>query len=851
MHLVIVESPAKAKTINKYLGKDYQVLASFGHIRDLPSKDGSVEPDNDFAMHYQISPDSTRHVKSISDAVKKADTIYLATDPDREGEAISWHIVEVLKQKKALKKDIKVYRIAFNEITKKAVQEAVANPRELDMDLINAQQARRALDYLVGFTLSPVLWRKLPGSRSAGRVQSVALRLICERESEIEVFIPKEFWDIKLDMLTARQDPFTARLTHVDGKKLDQFDLNNESSATKVAANLKDKQYRITNVEKKQSKRNPQPPFTTSSLQQEASRKLGFGAKKTMMVAQKLYEGVDIGGETVGLITYMRTDGVTVSQEAIQATRGLIGSQYGDKYLPEKQRFYATKAKNAQEAHEAIRPTDVRRKPKDIGGYLDKDQLALYELVWKRMVASQMESAVLNQTAVTIESTDKYAGLRANGSVIKFDGFYTLYREGRDDAKDDDENALLPAMEQGEDVALKDVTPAQHFTQAPPRYTEASLVKRLEELGIGRPSTYASIISVLQDREYVKLDKKRFVAEDRGRVVTAFLESFFKRYVEYDFTAQLEESLDDVSDGKINWKDLLRDFWKDFNANIKDVKERDIPEILAAMETLLERHIFPVDEQGHIDKTCPSCKTGTLSLKNGKFGAFAACSNYPECRYTRQLGSSEGEGGEGGESTIDPNSPKVLGVDSISGMEVTLRKGPYGFYVQLGEPVEKEKPKRQSLPKGVQPEDMTLEKALSLLALPREVGMHPDTGKPIVANIGRFGPYLQHDGKFTSLKGDDDVLTIGINRAVAVIAESGKKASNEPLRDLGKHPETGKDIKVYDGRYGPYVKHEKINASLPKGTTPDAITLEEAVQLIAAQAEKKKKGGGFKRKKKA
>lgn len=846
MHLVIVESPAKAKTINKYLGKDYHVLASFGHIRDLPSKDGSVEPDADFAMHYQISSDSTRHVKAISDAAKKADSIYLATDPDREGEAISWHVVEVLRQKKALKKDTKLYRIAFNEITKKAVKHAVDHPRELDMNLINAQQARRALDYLVGFTLSPVLWRKLPGSRSAGRVQSVALRLICERESEIEAFKPQEFWDIKLDMLTERKEAFVARLTHVEGKKLEQFDLPNEKSATDIAAQLEKKHYHITDIETKQARRNPQPPFTTSSMQQEASRKLGFGAKRTMMVAQKLYEGIEIGGETVGLITYMRTDGVTVSQEAISATRSMIEKRYGGNYVPSKQRMYVTKAKNAQEAHEAIRPTDVRRHPDDVKQYLDKDQLALYSLIWKRMVASQMESAVLDQTAVTIESKDRYATCRANGSIIRFDGFYTLYREGRDDSSDDDESKLLPVMDKGENTPLEHVNPAQHFTQAPPRYTEASLVKRLEELGIGRPSTYAAIISVLQDREYVKLDKKRFMAESRGRVVTAFLESFFRRYVEYDFTAQLEDALDEVSDGKIDWKALLRDFWKDFSATVADAKERDIPEILATMQELLAHHIFPKDEQGNINRACPSCSDGKLELKNSRYGAFLGCSNYPDCKYTKQLSDMGEQGDEAsGEGVPDANSPIVLGTDNTTGKEITLRKGPYGFYVQLGEAEGKEKPKRASLPKGSAPQDMTLEKAESMLALPREVGTHPETGKVIKANIGRFGPYLQHDGKFTSLKGDDDVLTIGINRAVAVIAENNKKSSNEPIRELGKHPETGEVVNIYDGRYGPYVKHEKINASLPRGTTPEELTMEEAVKLLEAQAAKK--GGGKKK----
>jgi DNA topoisomerase-1 len=751
-------------------------------------------------------------------------------------------VVEVLKQKKAIKAHTKIYRISFNEITKTAVRHAVANPRELDMDLINAQQARRALDYLVGFTLSPVLWRKLPGSRSAGRVQSVALRLICEREGEIEQFIPREFWDIKLDMLTQKQEAFSARLTHVNGKKLEQFDLHEEKPTHAIAKELENKQYSITQIDTKQSRRNPQPPFTTSSMQQEASRKLGFGAKRTMMAAQKLYEGVDIGGETVGLITYMRTDGVTVAQEAILATRKLIESEYGKQYVPEKQRFYTAKAKNAQEAHEAIRPTDVSRTPSQVARYVDKEQLALYTLVWKRMIASQMESAVLDQTAVTIESSDRYATLRANGSIVRFDGFYTLYRESHDDSDEDENNSLLPVMDKGESTTLSAVHPAQHFTQPPPRYTEASLVKRMEELGIGRPSTYASIISVLQERDYVRIDKKRFVAENRGRVVTAFLESFFKRYVEYDFTAQLEEALDDVSDGKLNWKDLLRDFWKDFNTTVQQAKEKDIPEILSAMEILLEHHIFTRNEKGDVDRNCPSCNTGTLSLKNSRYGAFLGCSHYPDCRYTRQLSESSGEEDGDKPLVLDANNSISLGTHPKTGQDITLRKGPYGFYVQLGEPEGKDKPKRASIPKSLPAKDVTLESALSLLALPREVGLHPETQKPIIANIGRFGPYLQHDSKFTSLKGDDDVLTIGINRAVTVIAESANRASAEPLKDLGKHPETGKEVKVYEGRYGPYVKHEKINASLPKSVSVEEITLEQAVSLLATQAAKKGTG---------
>ncbi|MCD6036028.1 MAG: topA [Rickettsiales bacterium] len=864
MHVVIVESPAKAKTINKYLGNNYKVLASFGHIRDLPAKNGSVRPDEDFAMDYEISDGSFKHVKAIADAVKGADTVFLATDPDREGEAISWHIVEALRERKALGKSTKVQRVSFNEITKRAVQYAIDNPRDIDMDLVQAQQARRALDYLVGFTLSPVLWRKLPGSRSAGRVQSVALRLICEREEEIERFISREYWDIKLDLLNKEKAPFTARLTHVEGKKLDQFDLNNEASATAIAAALKTRQYRVTEVEKKQAQRNPYAPFTTSSLQQEAARKLGFGAKRTMTLAQKLYEGVDIGGETVGLITYMRTDGVTVAQEAIDATRKMIGGRFGEQYLPEKQRVYKTKAKNAQEAHEAIRPTDVFKTPEGIKAHVDQDQFRLYELIWKRMVASQMENAVLNQVGVTIDTTDGYASVRATGSTIHFDGFLTLYIEGRDDADADDDDRILPPLEQGEMVACKAVEPHQHFTQPPPRYTEASLVKKMEELGIGRPSTYASIISVLQDRNYVVLDKKRFVPEERGRIVTAFLVSFFRRYVQYDFTAQLEDQLDGVSAGEIDWKAVLREFWKDFIANIEEVKERDIADILEALELLLGRHLFPADENGQVHRECPTCKgqgkEGKLSLKLGRFGAFIGCSNYPDCNYTRQIGD---QGEEGGGDVAGPAEPKILGTDKATGLDIVLKKGPYGFYIQLGEEAkEKEKGKTKTKPKRVSikapytPESLTLEQATSLLSLPREVGTHPETGKVIKASIGPYGPYLLHDGVYSSLGKEDDVLTIGINRAVIVIAEvaarkaakgeKGAGSSAAPIRVLGNHPDDNTSIGVYSGRYGAYVKHGKINATLPKDESPDSITLEKALELIAAKGGKggAKKGKG-------
>jgi DNA topoisomerase-1 len=841
MKLVIVESPAKAQTINKYLGKDFKVLASFGHVRDLPSKDGSVRPDEDFAIDYEVSSKSTKHVKEIADAAKNSDTIYMATDPDREGEAISWHVIEVLKAKKAIKKDTKIHRVVFNEITKSAVVHAVENPRELDMDLVNAQQARRALDYLVGFTLSPVLWRKLPGSKSAGRVQSVALRAIAEREEEIEAFIAREYWDIKLGLKTSKKQDFIARITQINGKKLEQFDVVTESAAGDIVKILQGKTYSVASVEKKQSRRNPQPPFTTSSLQQEASRKLGFGAKRTMQVAQKLYEGINLGGETVGLITYMRTDGVTVAQEAINATRGLIASKFGKEYVPAQQRVYTAKAKNAQEAHEAIRPTDSARLPADVAKFLDDDQQKLYDLIWKRMVSSQMESAILDQVVAEIVSNDGYAVARANGSTVNFDGFYKVYKESKDD-EEDEESRMLPPMDKGEALGLEKVVPEQHFTQPPPRYTEASLVKRLEELGIGRPSTYASIISVLQEREYVKLDKKRFFIEDRGRIVTAFLVSFFKRYVEYDFTANLEDELDQVSEGKIDWKQLLRQFWKDFNANVVSVKDFTVTDVIHELNQLLGNWLFPKNEKGEIDRTCPKCKTGEISLKLGKFGAFLGCSNYPECSYTKQLGDSGAEGAGG----VDRAEPKVLGLDPETGLEITLKKGPYGFYMQLGEDSKEQKPKRVSMPKTINPDDMDLQKALDLMSLPRTIGKHPETGKVIVAGIGMFGPYIRHDAKYTSLK-EDDVLTVGINRAVTLIAENKKAAAAEPLRVVGKHPKTGDDISVFEGKYGPYVKHQKVNASLTKDMSIESVTIDEAVELLDKQKDKKKPTRGKKK----
>ena len=803
MNVVIVESPAKAKTINKYLGRDYKVVASYGHVRDLPAKDGSVLPDSDFAMSWEVDGKSEKHVKAMAEAVRGADRLYLATDPDREGEAISWHIQEVLKSRRALK-DVDVKRVVFNEVTRNAVLEAFRKPRDIDIELVDAYLARRALDYLVGFTLSPVLWRKLPGSRSAGRVQSVALRLICERESEIEAFKTREYWTVDVEFRTEAGERFTARLSHLDGKRLDRYDLDNEAKARAAAAAiLAAAGFDVAAIERRQTRRNPFPPFTTSTLQQEASRKLGFGASRTMRLAQQLYEGVDLGGETVGLITYMRTDGVAIAGEAIAAARDLIASEFGDRYVPGSPRVYRSPAKNAQEAHEAIRPTDLTRKPGEVARHLDGDHRRLYELIWKRTIASQMESAVLDQVGIDIADPSGAIRLHATGSTIVFDGFLKLYQEDRDDAGDEEENRRLPNMRERERLERGAVTPNQHFTQPPPRYSEASLVKKLEELGIGRPSTYASIIQVLQDRDYVRLDKRRFVPEDRGRLVTAFLSSFFERYVEYNFTADLENQLDDISGGRIDWKEVLRNFWRDFSGAVDGTKDLKIGDVLKALDEELGRHFFPDDGSGRDVRRCPACEGGKLSLKLGRFGAFIGCSNYPNCRYTRALGiESEGEA-----AAATPDME--LGSDPASGLVVALKKGPYGQYLQLGAGDNGDKPKRVALPKGMAPADVDLDTALKLLALPREVGRHPDTGEPIIAGLGRFGPYLKLGSTFASLGADDDVLNIGLNRAVTLIAEAktGGRRGAPLLRELGEHPDGG-TIGVFRGRYGPYVSHD-------------------------------------------
>ena len=840
--VVVVESPAKAKTINKYLGKDFTVLASYGHVRDLPAKDGSVRPDEGFAMSWKVDDRAEKRLKEIAQAVKGADHLYLATDPDREGEAISWHVEEVLRQRNALK-GVDVQRVVFNEVTKTAVQEAFRHPRAVNRELVDAYLARRALDYLVGFSLSPVLWRKLPGSRSAGRVQSVALRLICEREAEIEAFRPREYWSVEVEFRTADGQSFTARLTHLDGKRLDRYDLDTEEKAkAAVAAILAEPGFAVATVEKKQTKRHPPPPFTTSTLQQEASRKLGYGASRTMRTAQRLYEGVDIGGETVGLITYMRTDGVALSGEAITAARSLIQQSYGPRYCPDQPRVYKAAAKNAQEAHEAIRPTDLFRKPDEIARALGPDEQKLYDLVWKRAVASQMESALLDQVAVDIAAPGGRTVLRATGSTIVFDGFLTLYHEDRDDETEDEENRRLPPLAEKAPLDRGLVTPAQHFTQPPPRYSEASLVKKLEELGIGRPSTYASIIQVLQDRDYVKLDKRRFVPEERGRLVTAFLTSFFLRYVEYSFTANLENQLDDISGGRIDWRKVLEEFWRDFSVAVTGTRDLKGQDVVAALDAELGRHFFPDAGDGKDARACPACGSGRLGVKLGRYGAFIGCSNYPECKLTRALALESADGN--GESTADLG-PRELGLDPATGLPVSVRKGPYGNYVQLGLGENGEKPKRVSIPKGMKPAELTLDEALKLLSLPREVGPHPENGDAITAGIGRFGPYIKHGKVYKSLPPEDDVITIGINRAVALLAEpsKGHRRGPDPIRIVGKHPADSTDITLFKGRYGPYISHGGIYASLPRGSEIDELTLDEAVSLLTHQAEKNAENG--------
>jgi len=854
MNLVIVESPAKAKTINKYLGPGYEVLASYGHVRDLPPKDGSVAPDDDFKMIWQVDSRAQPRINEIAKALKGADKLILATDPDREGEAISWHLLEILKDKGAISGK-KIERVVFNAITKQSVADAMANPREIDEALVDAYLARRALDYLVGFTLSPVLWRKLPGSRSAGRVQSVSLRLVCDRELEIEKFIAKEYWSIAATLATPRGDTFEARLVGADGKKITRLDVGTGAEAADFKTALDEANFAVASVEAKPAKRNPYAPFSTSTLQQEASRKLGFAPAITMRIAQRLYEGIDIGGDTVGLITYMRTDGIELDQSAITGARAVIEAEYGKKYVPDAPRVYKNKSKHAQEAHEAVRPTDLSRKPSDVSKFLETDQAKLYELIWIRTVASQMESAELERTTVDIKAKagSRELDLRATGTVVKFDGFLAVYQEGQDDATEDEDANRLPAMLANEKLERREIVSTQHFTEPPPRYSEASLVKRMEELGIGRPSTYASTLQVLRDRAYVRIDKKRLIPEDKGRVVIAFLEAFFKRYVEYDFTAGLEEKLDEIANHDLDWKVVLRDFWKDFIGSVNEIKDVRISQVLDVLDEILAPHIFPPREDGGDPRQCPQCGNGRLNLKTGKFGGFVGCSNYPDCRYTRPLSADAGSSGV-----------KLLGQDPETELDVSLRGGRFGPYVQLGEQKDKddEKPKRAGLPKGTELDNVDLKYALSLLSLPREVGKHPESGEPILAGIGRYGSYIKHQTSYANLEEGDDVLTIGINRAVTLLAEKaargGKGRRGPPAgKILGEHPEFGGPVTLREGRFGPYVTHNKVNATIPNTSDPEDVTLDQAVALIADRIAKtggqppKKKAAAKKSKSKA
>jgi len=830
MPVVVVESPAKAKTINSYLGSDYTVLASYGHVRDLPPKDGSVDPDNGFDMTWEIAAASKKHVKAIADALKDDNALILATDPDREGEAISWHLQEALTKRKSIKKDTPVSRVVFNAITKTAVTEAMKNPRQVDMPLVEAYLARRALDYLVGFNLSPVLWRKLPGAKSAGRVQSVTLRLIVEREMEIEAFRNREYWSVKALVATPRGQEFEARLVTLAGKKLDRFDLANETQAEMAVQAITSRDLTVTSVEAKPASRNPSAPFMTSTLQQEASRKLGMGARQTMSTAQRLYEA--------GHITYMRTDGIDMAPEAMTMARDAIKDRFGAEYVPSAPRIYKNKAKNAQEAHECIRPTDMA-KDADALKLGEADQRKLYDLIWKRTLACQMESARLERTTVEIGSKDEQVGLRATGQVVQFDGFLRVYEEGRDDVVDEDDKRL-PQIHEGDKMDKRSVTPEQHFTQPPPRYTEATLVKRMEELGIGRPSTYASVVTTIQDREYVRKEGNRLFPEDKGRLVTAFLENYFRKYVGYDFTADLENQLDKVSAADADYKDVLGRFWQDFSAAIAETADLRITEVLEKINEVLEPHLFPPNEDGSDPRLCPNCEIGRLSMRTARSGgAFIGCSNYPECRYTRPFGPPDPEA----EASAIPPDGKLLGEDQ--GDEIRVFKGRFGPYVQRGPVTEdNKKPPRQSVPKDWPAEELELERALMLLSLPREIGPHPEDGVMVWANIGRYGPYIKHadstsdrGGTNANLESLDEVFTVGMNRAVQLLAEKvasrgGRGKAAKPIREMGEHPDQGGAVNIMEGKYGPYVKWEKVNATIPKEIEPADLSMEQAVELI-------------------
>ena len=831
MPVVVVESPAKAKTINKYLGTDYSVFASYGHVRDLPPKDGSVDPNNNFEMLWELSADSKKHIKAISDALKKDNTLILATDPDREGEAISWHLEEALRKKRAINGDTQIQRVVFNAITKSAVSEAMKAPREIDSPLVEAYLARRALDYLVGFNLSPVLWRKLPGARSAGRVQSVCLRLIVEREMEIEAFNAQEYWSVHASLKSPRGQVFDARLVNLAGDKLNKFDLQNEPQAELAVAAVESRDLRVKSVEATAANRNPYAPFMTSTLQQEASRKFGMGARQTMSLAQRLYEA--------GHITYMRTDGIDMAPEAVMATREEIKKRYGDKYVPQSPRMYKNKAKNAQEAHECIRPTDISNDASK-SKILDIDQKKLYDLIWKRTISCQMEAAKLERTAVDITSEDQQIIFRANGQVIIFDGFLKVYEEGRDDTEKKDDANSLPKLLSDEQLEKLEVTKEQHFTQPPPRYTEATLVKKMEELGIGRPSTYASIVTTIQEREYVRKEKNRLSPEDKGRIVTIFLLNFFKKYIEYDFTAGLEEKLDIISAGKLDYTNVLKDFWQDFSLAISETSELRITQVLDVLDEALSPQLYPNTEDGTDPRLCPKCKSGKLHLKSSKTGGFVGCGNYPECNFTRPISGDSGD-----------NADRTLGEDQ--GDLIQVKSGRFGPYIQRGEVSEETpKPQRASLPKGWEASEIDLLKALQLLELPREIGKHPEDGEAVEAGIGRYGPFVKHGRLYANIKEVDEVFTIGMNRAVEVLAlkasSTGRgSATAKPIKELGEHPDGGGPVNVMDGKYGPYVKWGKINATLPKDVEPTSVDLETAMMLIS---EKSKKGTTKKKKRK-
>ena len=852
MNLVIVESPAKAKTINKYLGSDYTVLASYGHIRDLPSKNGSVDPENDFKMIWEIDSFSKKYLKEITDSAKDSKKIILATDPDREGEAIAWHVKEFLKEKKLLK-DKEVQRVVFNEITKKAVINGIDNPRKIESHLVDAYMARRALDYLVGFNISPILWTKLPGSKSAGRVQSVALRLLTEREHEIEIFKPKEFWTLNVIFTNRKNEKIITAISHLDGNKIEKFSFKNKEDINNALSQIKNKKYNITDISSKTYSRNPSGPFTTSTLQQTASSKLGFGASRTMQIAQRLYQGIDIEGETVGLITYMRTDGTNISKDAVISFRDFITKNYSDKYLPEQPLNYSgKKAKNAQEAHEAIRPTEIIRKPEDIKKYLSTDQHKLYNLIWARSLSSQMQSAKFDRKTITINSSDNQNIFKASGSTLKFDGFLKIYKI---DENDDENENILPDVEKDE-VKFEDHIDEQHYTQPPPRYSEASLVKKLEELGIGRPSTYASIISVIANRGYADINNKRFFPTDRGKLLSAFLEKLFTKYVDYDFTAKLEDQLDDITSGKENWIKVLESFWKDFNSNVSGVKEKRTREVLDLLNESLGSLIFEVDKDGKIDRKCQLCETGQLSLKNSfRGGAFIGCSHYPECKFTRPLSKSKAA------QQLTLAEPKIIG-KNVNGKDIYLKNGRFGPYLQFEKEIteEKEKTKKKkvklknkennfknvSIPKGIEIKNIDLEKAKYLCSLPISLGKNPENDKDITLNVGRFGPYLKCENKSARLENVDELFTIGLNRAVTLIAEAKPgRISSSMIKDLGEHPEDKKPVRIMKGQYGPYIKYKSLNATIPEEKDPAELTMEEALILIEKRKEydrnKKKK----------